>query len=284
MNKIEQYYNKFNEDKRLLTRHGQVEFNVLKKYIQECLEKFDNPKLLDIGAGTGRYSIYFSELGYDVTAVELVKHNLRVLESKNSKVKCYQMNALNLKKFEDNSFDVTLLFGPMYHLFTKQDKVKALLEAKRVTKSGGIILISYVANDYAVLIHGFRDNNILQSFQGSLIDENFHILDNEDNLYSFVTKKDIDELNNEVKLKRIKLIGVDGATDYMRKEINKMSEEVFELYQKYILTICEREELIGASSHLLDILENNKSWQNTKSLLKFVRFSRKEEKDGRQIF
>lgn len=284
MNKIEQYYNKFNEDKRLLTRHGQVEFNVSKKYIQECLEKFDNPKLLDIGAGTGRYSIYFSELGYDVTAVELVKHNLRVLESKNSKVKCYQMNALNLKKFEDNSFDVTLLFGPMYHLFTKQDKVKALLEAKRVTKSGGIILISYVANDYAVLIHGFRDNNILQSFQGSLIDENFHILDNEDNLYSFVTKKDIDELNNEVKLKRIKLIGVDGATDYMRKEINKMSEEVFELYQKYILTICEREELIGASSHLLDILENNKSWQNTKSLLKFVRFSRKEEKDGRQIF
>lgn len=284
MNKIEQYYNKFNEDKRLLTRHGQVEFNVSKKYIQECLEKFDNPKLLDIGAGTGRYSIYFSELGYDVTAVELVKHNLRVLESKNSKVKCYQMNALNLKKFEDNSFDVTLLFGPMYHLFTKQDKVKALLEAKRVTKSGGIILISYVANDYAVLIHGFRDNNILQSFQSSLIDENFHILDNEDNLYSFVTKKDIDELNNEVKLKRIKLIGVDGATDYMRKEINKMSEEVFELYQKYILTICEREELIGASSHLLDILENNKSWQNTKSLLKFVRFSRKEEKDGRQIF
>lgn len=259
MNKIEQYYNKFNEDKRLLTRHGQVEFNVSKKYIQECLEKFDNPKLLDIGAGTGRYSIYFSELGYDVTAVELVKHNLRVLESKNSKVKCYQMNALNLKKFEDNSFDVTLLFGPMYHLFTKQDKVKALLEAKRVTKSGGIILISYVANDYAVLIHGFRDNNILQSFQSSLIDENFHILDNEDNLYSFVTKKDIDELNNEVKLKRIKLIGVDGATDYMRKEINKMSEEVFELYQKYILTICEREELIGASSHLLDILENNKS-------------------------
>lgn len=284
MNKIEQYYNKFNEDKRLLTRHGQVEFNVSKKYIQECLEKFDNPKLLDIGAGTGRYSIYFSELGYDVTAVELVKHNLRVLESKNSKVKCYQMNALNLKKFEDNSFDVTLLFGPMYHLFTKQDKVKALLEAKRVTKSGGIILISYVANDYAVLIHGFRDNNILQSFQSSLIDENFHILDNEDNLYSFVTKKDIDELNNEVKLKRIKLIGVDGATDYMRKEINKMSEEVFELYQKYILTICEREELIGASSHLLDILENNKSWQNTKSLLKFIRFSRKEEKDGRQIF
>lgn len=272
MNKIEQYYNKFNEDKRLLSRHGQVEFNVSKKYILDCLNKFECPKLLDIGAGTGRYSIYFSELGFDVTAVELVKHNLRVLESKNSKVKCMLANALNLKKIEDNSFDVTLLFGPMYHLFSLEEKLKALSEAKRVTKNGGIILISYVTNDYAVLVHGFRDGNILESIKNGLVDKNFHILDNEDNLYSFVTKKDIDLLNEKCTLERIKLVGVDGATDYMRKDINKMSDELFEIYQKYIFSICEREELIGASSHLLDIVKNIKSWQMSKYLLNFVVF------------
>ena len=41
----------------------------------------------------------------------------------------------------------------------------------------------------------------------------------------------------------------------MRKIINKMDEETFEIYYKYHLSICEREELLGASSHVLDILK-----------------------------
>lgn len=74
------YYNKFNEDKRLSRRHGIVEFETAIKYINMYLSNFKDAKILDVGAGTGRYSMYFSNLKYDVTAVELVKHNLRVLE------------------------------------------------------------------------------------------------------------------------------------------------------------------------------------------------------------
>ena len=105
MTELEKYYNKFNEDKRLLSRHGQVEFITSMKYIHECLETMDHPKILDIGAGTGRYSVALAEEGYDVTAVELVKYNLGILKKKQSTVKAYQGNALNLKRFSDNSFD-----------------------------------------------------------------------------------------------------------------------------------------------------------------------------------
>ena len=73
--------------------------------------------------------------GYDVTAVELVKYNLGILKQKNSSVKAYQGNALKLSRFPDNEFDVVLVFGPMYHLYSFEDKVKALTEAKRVVKS-----------------------------------------------------------------------------------------------------------------------------------------------------
>ena len=75
-----------------------------------------NIHILDIGAGTGRYSVGENE-GYDVTAVELVKHNLGILKAKKSSVNAGQGNALNLSKFPENFYDVTLLFGPMYHLF-----------------------------------------------------------------------------------------------------------------------------------------------------------------------
>lgn len=254
MNEIEKYYNKFNEDKRLLSRHGQVEFNVTIKYIEKYLKKYKNPKILDVGAGTGRYSIYLDSLGYDVTAVELVKHNLRVLESKNSKVKAFLGNAINLKKFKDDSFDIVLLFGPLYHLFSLEEKLTALSEAKRVVKNNGLIFIQYVTNDYAVLVHGFRERTIKQDIQENKLD-NFKIKDNIQNLYSFYRLEDINKLNKLANLKRVKIIGVDGATDYFRKEINSLNEEEFNIYLNYQLSICERKDLIGASSHILDILK-----------------------------
>ena len=118
MNKLlDTYYNKFNEDKRLLRRHGLVEYYTTIKYLDEVLNGYKNPKVLDVGAGTGVYSKYLSDQDYDVTAVELVKHNLRVLNSKIPGIKSYLGNALDLSFLKNNKYDVILLFGPIYHLF-----------------------------------------------------------------------------------------------------------------------------------------------------------------------
>lgn len=249
------YYNKFNEDKRLTRRHGIVEFRTAMKYIVKYLKKMDNPKILDVGAGTGRYSIELDKLGYDVTAVELVKHNLMHLKKNYPDIKSYQGNAINLKKFKDESFDMVLLFGPMYHLITKNEKIKALMEAKRVVKTGGIIMISYYMNEYAVIKHGFVEGNILDAIDSNEIDKNFHITPKCDDLYSMVRLEDINELKKIAKLKRIKILSQDGASDYIRPIINKMDDKTFETYIKYHLSICERKELLGASSHVLDILK-----------------------------
>ena len=69
----------------------------------------DNPKIIDIGAGTGAYSIPLANEGYDVTAVELIKHNLMTLRKNSDKVKTYLGNAIDLHKFKDNTFDIVLL-------------------------------------------------------------------------------------------------------------------------------------------------------------------------------
>ncbi len=248
------YYNKFNEEKRLNTRHGQVEFLTSIKYINHYLKEFKNPNIIDIGAGAGKYSEYLANKGYDVTAVELIKHNVRKIEALNLNIKVIQANAINLKKIKDESYDITLLFGPMYHLITKEEKISALNEAKRITKKGGIIMVAYCMNDYAIITHGFKDNNIISCIKNGELDENFHCTPKKSDLYSMVKLEDIDELNNFVSLKRIKIISPDGPANYMRSTLNKMDDETFKIFLDYHFKTCERLDLIGAAYHTLDIL------------------------------
>ena len=252
-NNLIKYYNKFNEDKRLNTKHGQIEFKTALYYIDKYI-KPDN-KILDIGAGTGKYSIYYSNKGYDVTAVELVKHNLKVIEKNNKDIKCILGNAIDLSMIPDNTYDITLLFGPMYHLISYEDKLKALMEAKRVTKKNGYIFISYCMNEFAVITHGFIDNNINSSIKDNLINKDYMITPKENDLYSFVRIEDIDYLKDKVNLKRELILSQDGPTEYMRKIINKMDIDTFNTFIDYHLKTCERKELLGSGRHILDILK-----------------------------
>ena len=252
---LEAYYNKFCEEKRLTRRHGNVEFITSMRYIHKYLKELSqDAKILDIGAGTGRYSVALANEGYDVTAVELVKYNLGILKQKNSSVKAYQGNALNLKRFAENTFYMTLLFGPMYHLYTFEDKVKALSEAKRVTKSGGIILVAYCMNEYSIVLHGFKDGYIKESIKDGKVNENFRVAPKPEDLYDYVRLEDINSYNDAVDLERIQIIAADGPANYMRQTLNAMDEETYELFIRYHLSTCERPELLGASAHTLDIL------------------------------
>lgn len=297
MTKLEEYYNKFNEEKRLNSRHGQVEFFISMKYIHEAVDSImqaasansgtasavsdtasatldtssanagtasadTNPiltphdiKILDIGAGTGRYSVALAEEGFDVTAVELVKYNLGILKQKNSSVKAMQGNALNLKKLADDTFDVTLLFGPMYHLFGFEDKKKALLEAKRVTKPGGIILVAYCMNEYSVITYAFKEKHVLECMEQGRFSDTFQTKSLPEHLYDYMRVEDINALNEACELKRIKILSPDGPANYIRPFLNQLTEKEFEMFIQYQMSVCERMDLIGAGAHTLDILQ-----------------------------
>ncbi len=263
MTELEEYYNKFNEEKRLNSRHGQVEYQVSMKYIHEYIDECMRDKnitdkaevkILDIGAGTGRYSVTLADEGYDVTAVELVKYNLGILKKKSSTVKAMQGNALNLKKLESEQFDITLLFGPMYHLFSFEDKKRALSEAKRVTKTGGIILVAYCMNEYGIITYAFKERHLIECMEQKRLTEDFHTISDKKELYDYVRIEDINALNDSVLLERVKIISPDGPANYLRPYLNQMSEEEFKIFVDYQMATCERMDLIGAGAHTVDIL------------------------------
>ncbi len=256
---LDDYYSHFDEDHRLKTRHGNVEFVISRKYILNVLNNDLSKKVLDIGAGTGAYSIDLINRGFNVTSVELVEHNINVFKEKCPTANVIKGNALDLNMFSDSTFNVVLLFGPMYHLLKREEKIKALSEAKRVCKDNGYIITSYYMNEYAIITYGFMKNNIREALENKQIDENFHMLNLDDDLYSMVRLEDINSFNEELRLKREKIIASDGASNYIRPYLNKLSEEDYELFIKYQLSICEREDLLGASTHLVDIVKVKKT-------------------------
>ena len=257
MNYLEEYYNHYDEEGRLLSRHGQVEYLTTMRYIQSCLEGISDPSILEVGAGTGRYSVALAEQGLRVTAVELIKHNLDILRSKTDgtePITAIQGNALDLSLFPDDSFDLTMLLGPMYHLYAKEDKLQALSEAVRVTKPGGHILVAYCMNEPTVIQYVFAQDHLREVTDRNMLSADWHCISKPEDLFEMVRPEEIAELDAAVPVGRIKLVAADGATNYMRQIIDAMDQETFDRWMDYHFTICERQDLIGASHHTLDIL------------------------------
>lgn len=249
---LEDYYNHFDEDKRLEKKHGYVEFYTNMFFLNKYLK--GKKRILDVGAGTGKYSIALKEKGHDVVALELMDKHVEIFKSKTKAIPIFKGNALDLSLFEDKSFDAILLFGPMYHLLKEEERIKALNEAKRVLKDDGLIFVSYCMNEYAVITYGFIKDNIKECMQNKALDKNFHTQVIENDLYAYLRLEDINKYNKICNLKRKTIIASDGASNYLRSVLNKMDKESYDLFLSYHLKTCMRKDLLGASSHLLDIV------------------------------
>lgn len=258
MNYIENFYANYDEEGRLSSRHGQVEFLTTMKYIHAYLDG-EKKKILEVGAGTGRYSIALAKKGHEVDALEYTVHNLEIMNSKIAdipNIRTCQGTALDLSRYGDESFDMTLVLGPMYHLYTKEDKQKALKEAIRVTKKQGHILVAYCMNEATMIQFAFKAGNIWDCINNHMLTDDFHCISEEKDLFEMVRLEEIDELNDHFpNVKRTKIVATDGATYYMRECVDAMDDATFDVLMQYHFAICERMDLIGATNHSLDILE-----------------------------
>lgn len=197
--------------------------------------------------------------GYDVDAVELVEHNIEVFHKNtqsNENISITQGNAMDLSVFPDNKYDITLLLGPLYHLYNKEDKQQALHEAIRVTKPGGVVFAAYVISDGCLIDEGFHRGNINVSeyIEKGLIDpQTFAAKSEPKDLFELVRKENIDDLMSAFNVTRLHYVASDGLALYMREAVDSMDDDAFALYLKYHLATCEREDLVGVTSHAIDI-------------------------------
>lgn len=253
LSNIEKHYNKHSEDKRLLRRHGIVEFETTMFHIRRLVQP--GQTILDVGAGTGRYTSALVAEGYKAKAVELVKRNIDVFLQRDPSADVVQGDARNMPFIPSDSYDATLLLGPLYHLIGDDEKLKALNEAKRVTKPGGLIFVAYLMNEYSILSYCFDEERINSLLSKGVVDADYHIQTPEGELYDYVRIEDINRLDSMAGLERVTIFSPEGAADYMRTRINHMSDETFARFIDYQKCISERPDLIGAGSHVVDVVK-----------------------------
>lgn len=253
------FYEAYDEEGRLLTRYGRVEFETTMRYIRRYLPQ--DAHIIEIGAGTGRYSHALARAGYAVDAVELVQHNINQFNANTAegeRVTIRQGSACDLSAFPDNAYNVTLLLGPMYHLFTEADKLAALSEALRVTKPGGVVFVAYCMADPSILQFGFMKGNAPMLIEKGLLDPvTFKASSTPAELFELHRTEDIAALRSRFDVTPLHLVAADGYANHMRETLAAMDDAMFNLFLRYHYATCEQVDMLGLSHHTLDIFRKN---------------------------
>lgn len=133
----------------------------------------------DIGSGPGRYALELRKRGYAVTLVELAEKELAFAREQFERAQFQAENyiaadARDLSRLKTESFDAALLLGPLIHIIERSERVKALLELKRVLKPGSVAIVSYL-NSWGLIRTGvtdfpqlYQDRNFLGAMLGEI--------------------------------------------------------------------------------------------------------------------
>ncbi|QFJ55376.1 GNAT family N-acetyltransferase [Pseudobutyrivibrio xylanivorans] len=251
---VSDFYTDYNEETRLeRSRHGQLEYAITMEYVHRYLGT--DAKILEVGAGTGRYSIALAKEGYDVTSVELVEKNIGILKEKSaglSNLRALQGDATDLSCLKDDSYDVTLVFGPMYHLYEDVDVNKAIDEAIRVTRPGGTILFAFISV-FAIMYSNYFQGN-WKFGEEENFSSDYKVKHFKEQLFTGYDVVDFEKLFETKAVEWITTAGVDGLLEPIEHRLDfSIPEEDFEGFKNWYLAFSEKRELLGHTNHLLYI-------------------------------
>ena len=248
------FYAQSDEDRRLKrSRHGQLEYTVTMSYIHRYVDRHSS--VLEVGAGTGRYSIALAKEGMNVTAVELVEGNLALLRENSrgmDNIESFQGDATDLGRFTDDSFDVTLFLGPMYHLYEAEEVNRAIDEAIRVTKPGGVILFAFISV-YAIMYANYLSGNWAAGQEENFTDD-YQVRHFKEQLFTGYDVAEFEQLFAQKPVEWITTAGVDGILEPIEERPDfSIPDKDFDAFAAWYLAFAEKRELLGNTNHLLYI-------------------------------
>lgn len=218
-------------------------------------------RILDIGGGPGRYSIYYAMKGCDVTLVDLSSENVKFALEKsremNVNLKAVCGDAREVDQLMKGQFDHIFVMGPMYHLLEEKDRMKAINAAMALLKEGGILYVSFIFL-FSGMIYGMKYLPELllsepdQVFVDAVLSDESYGGDAFTKAF-FINKKDILPFMANFSLKKMHLFGQESILSPCEPTLLHQPQEVMEKWIEVAQKLCEREELLSYSEHVMYI-------------------------------
>lgn len=228
--------------------------HIMDRYIHE------SDRILDIGGGPGHYSVYGAKKGCEMTLLDLSDGNVRFAKQKarqyGVRFTAIQGNALDLSRFEDNSFDHVFLMGPLYHLLEEESRIKAISEAIRVLKPGGMLFCSFI------LIYGGVNYN-LRECPKQILDESqqpMYDLTARDEAvscetFTFTWMTTVGEIKKLMAhfdtLEKVTLFAQEGILAPYTHTLEKCTVKERKAWYDYACRFCEKEDYLTHGEHLM---------------------------------
>ena len=250
---IENYRNRAEDRRAVESRYAELEFYYTKKHLAEYIGA--GSTVIELGCGTGYYAMYFAGRCRSYTGVDLTPEHIDILKEKIrnkglSNVSALVGDATGLFGIPDESFDVVLCLGPMYHL-PPDEREQVFSECRRICKKGGVAAFSYInrVGVYAgACVNGFGDNQYPNEKVNRFVLE-LGKDDNRSDLFFYTMPEEIEAAAEKYGFRKLKNLGTDFFL--MLNRIEEMGEEQYRLLRPLLDQMAEHESCTGMSNHAL---------------------------------
>jgi len=261
MSNVENHYDSSPEREWDRLERHRTEFAVSMLALQEYLPS-PPANILDIGGGPGRYAIALTQQGYSVTLLDLSRGNLEFARVRANEA-AVQLdgyihgNALDLSQFVDESFDVALLMGPLYHLLTVEERERAIQEAVRVLKKGGHIFVAFITLSAPLRFWAKNEPSGIikyrEIFEGYLATGTYRqeMVDVGFTDAYFAHHHEIKPLMERCSLQTIDLVACEGIISMIDDRLNELTGEAWEAWVHLNYTWAKDPAIHGMAEHLL---------------------------------
>lgn len=236
---------------------GRPEFLLTCRMLDRYIKPRD--KVLDIGGGPGRYSLYLADKGCDVTLLDLSPENAKFAAERAAEqglsVKAITGDAREADKLISGQYDHVLLMGPLYHLLDEPGRFAAVNAALNLLRRDGIFFVSFI-NLFAGVIYymkhlpDFTDDPAGDAYIKNVI-AGEHFAGDAFTSAFFINQNEILPFMSMFPLEKLHLFGQEGITAPCEVNIMSQSQKVVDKWLDLSEAVWEREEYLSYSEHLM---------------------------------
>jgi SAM-dependent methyltransferase len=261
---VAEYYASFPEETRLAGGSSRLEFERTKEILERVLPAAP-ARVIDVGGAAGAYSSWLAGRGHEVHLVDasarLVEEARRRNANASPPVASFTVSDARALPQADGFADAVLVMGPLYHLVTRADRVRALVEAVRATRPGGVVVAAAISR-YASALDGMARKLTLDPRFVAIRDRDLRDGQhrNETERIDYFTTayfhrpEDLFHELAEADLRDVRVLGVEGPGWTLPDFDERWEDEALRADLLQVARALEEEpSIVGASAHLLGV-------------------------------